>query len=360
MSAGFTPVFTVNSTTVLRESASEPDWYGRPVVEVLSDGTAVMIYYRAEAHATNAGALHISFSDDYGATWTVEDVDLDGNPVTGFPMNPPDALPDEDANEGFIFTAPDGNLIIHSMCHDWNVSGKGPYQSISTDGGKTWPALSQITIINYPSETGIVFSTNDYFVYDGVMYVGVAELSTALPNGDYRNALIKSPDSGAAWEFVSYMSALTQTSEVGIEYLDDGLIIAVLRTQSQETTFRNWSSDTGLTWSGIENITTMIPASGRHRIWTKKHLHGEANWWDDDNLLMCGFVFVDGQRRSALWMSKNRGVTWSAPLYVDIAYADGGYGDVFYNPVTGHYIYVNYRGDNNAADLVQYDISINW
>lgn len=311
-----------------------------------------MVYYRGTGHADNAGALHIRFSDDYGETWTAEDTDLDGDPVVGMPMDVPDADPTTDANEPWLYLAPNGDLVVHMWCIDWTtLTYAGSYQSISSDGGKTWGAVAQTSIAGVADPT-VVFTTDDHFVYDGVIYAGVSIKGTG-------EGIMKSEDNGATWTYIANVAS--GVSEIGIEYLGTSTIIAMLRDNGNTNTYRATSSDMGATWSAKEEITYHIPASGRHRIWTRARLEGSsATWWTDTQLVMCGFVFTGGNRRSCLWVSKDSGASWSAPLYVDDAYADGGYGDLFYNPNTGEYVFMCYRGTQFKADLVQYNISVDW
>src|SRR5690606_13582467 len=99
----------------------------------------------------------------------------------------------------------------------------------------------------------------------------------------------------------------------------------------------------------------------RHRIYTEKHLKREASWWTDARLIMCGYTYTpDGKRRNTLWFSDNQGVNWSEPYYVEVAYDDAGYGDIFYNPLTEEIVFICYRGEFTKADLVQYNLSVDW
>lgn len=340
----------------MRTNASGTDWFARPAVEVLDDDTTVMVYYGGTGHADNVGALHIKFSDDYGATWTAEDTNLSGGAVTGFPMNPPAELIDagQDSNEPWLYIAPNGDLLVHMWAVQWSTSNwGGSFQSRSTDGGLTWSTPIATPITGF-ADNDLVFTTDDHFVYDGVIYAACSQKNTPT----FNSSLMKSEDNGASWQFVANVSSLT--SEIGIEYVGNSTIRAVLRDANNVATWRSISTDMGQTWSTKEDITAMVPPSGRHRLWTDKHLRGEANWWDDDRMVMCCYVYFGTSRRNALFFSKDRGVTWSLPLYAESDYADAGYGDVFYNALTGGYTFMCYRGTNSKADLVQYNFTVEW
>lgn len=319
-----------------------------------------MVYRSANQHTFGGGALHIRFSDDYGATWTAEDTDLDGDPVSGFPMGPP-VDTDEEAIEPWLYLAPSGRLILHMWRYSWPSVSDGTYQSVSDNAGKTWSAAAAVTFTGYAGGN-IIYTTDDYFVHEGVIYAGGRE-TVDISESQIRSIFVKTEDEGDTWDFVANISGLSPgTSEVGLEYLGNNAIVAVMRSRTNAYTYKSVSADMGATWSAIVDISNTVLVSGRHRIWTRTHLEGSsAAWWTDTYLVMSGFVFTaDSKRRACLWFSKDSGVNWSAPHYVDDAYADGGYGDLFYNPNTDEYVFMCYRGLTTKADLVQYNLSVSW
>lgn len=347
---------TLNATAVIRESSVEPDWFGRPVTEVLSNGTVVMIYYRSTAHTGQGfGALHISFSDDYGDTWTAEDTDLSGDPVTGFPMNPPDAAANEDAAEPYLIQLDDGTLIVTMWRVNFSVpSYQGTYQSRSTDGGLTWTTPERVTISGVPNDTNC-FIHCDHFILGGVVYATVETKSPAE-----KMSLISSDDDCVTWTLVS--DILTATTEAGIEYVGDDTIVCVMRTENQKHTYLKRSVTLGATWGATNEYTWQIPAIGQPRLKTRAHIKGEADWWNDAYMILWGFTFgVENIRTNMVSLSKDRGISWTAPFDFDAPYGDAGYGDVFYNVTTGEYVFVTYRGTSaGPAQLVQYNFSVDW
>jgi hypothetical protein len=102
--------------------------------------------------------------------------------------------------------------------------------------------------------------------------------------------------------------------------------------------------------------------SGRHRLYTRMHLQGEAGWWRDPTLIMVGFQLMSPgnshPRRNAIWISPDRGETWTGPHYLDTESQDGGYGDIFWNG-SGYTVVIN-KGTLTAGNLVQYDLSIDF
>ncbi len=336
------------------------DWNGRASVEVVN-GVVVLVYQSSSAHAENDGNLHIRFSDDYGETWTAEDTKIGGGTPSGFPMEPPDAGAGEDAGEPWLYIAPNGDLLLHMWRVNYGTTSNGTYQSRSTDGGLTWSTPAAINFTGIADDTQ-VFATDDHFVYSGVIYA-CARVYDDEAGTNSKSIFIKSADNGTTWEYVSDISSFaTPTEEVGIEYLGSNNIIALLRDDGNAKTYKATSSDMGATWSALTDISDVFQASGRHRIFTRTHLEGGANWWTDNTLIVCGFELptlgFSNRRRNAIWLSRNGGTTWEGPYWVDLPTSDAGYGDMFYDPENNKYVFISYQGSLNTADLVQYKFSL--
>lgn len=314
-----------------------------------------MVYKTATDHSTNDGILHIKFSDDYGSTWSNVDKYIGGASVTGFPMNPPDLGAGEDCQEPWLMTAPNGDLLLHMWKDDYGVTQHGTWQSRSTDGGQSWTTPVQI------SPTGLtgpdqMFATDDHFVYDGVLYVGARYFSADWV--DAKVILIKSTDSGVTWSYVSTIAGYTPLAvEVGIEYIDNNNIIAVIRGDN-DLSWITYSHDMGLTWDSVRSVMDTIYGSGRHRIKTAAHIRQEANWWTDPVLIMTGYIPMAGGRSLIMWISEDKGNTWAMPFVVATVTGDTGYGDIFYNPNTSKYIYLSYYGSTSVADIKQYNLTL--
>ncbi len=369
----FTPYITgISQATLVSGTTSSGDWHGRASVVTLPSGVVVLTYRSGTSHGINDGELHIKFSDDYGATWTAEDTKLGGGGVTGFPMYPTGGAPadDEGPGEPWLYIAPNGNLILHMWNADYSVNCVGNWQSVSTDGGESWGATSQIDYSGIAGDNTI-FTTCDHFVLNGVIYAG-ARKYTDCTFAECYNLLMKSTDNGSTWEYVSDISSTTDstsgTNEVGLEYLGDGNIIAVLRDNDNAKTFKTTSTDMGATWAALSDITSAVGISGRHRVYTLAHLKGEKYWWRDQTLIMCGFEFISADppsglgRSSSVWISEDAGATWSGPYHCGVSQAhgsDAGYGDIFYDLDNDELVHINYWGSGSTAvDLYQYRIKL--
>jgi hypothetical protein len=369
----FNPVVTVTSSSTIDSGTGAEDWVARAsIVRRPSDDALVMAYYQATNHFNNEGALHIRFSGNHGSSWTAEDTALGvdgGGAVTGFPMNPPGAATPPDAGEPQLYVAPNGDLLIHMWLVDYATSMGGSYQSRSTDGGVSWTTPEQITFAGTGEDDDIVFSTDDYFVWDRVIYAGARIYTGGADGVPSRSILISSDDDGASWSQLSVImdddegdSPDFGGQEVGLEYLGNDTIIAMIRDNPHTKSYQRMSTDLGLTWGSLTNVTSTVGIAGRQRVRTRMHLMGEDGWWKDPMLIMSGFIHTDSgfsqDRRNAIWISPDRGTTWDGPHYVAAETEDAGYGDMFYDHTNSRYVYVVYQGTLDAASLNQYNLTI--
>lgn len=318
--------------------------------------TIIMVYSASPANNTPPASVHIKFSTDYGATWTDEDKFTNGNPVTGFPLS--------DLGQGLVVCAPNGNLIVLAWSDVAGV-GNGTYQSVSTDGGASWSAPSQITISGLSGADNLLtFATNQAVIVGSVIYVAAVHysyLNWQTNPESYYMSLIKSTDNGSTWAHVSQIGGASATGygEGSITRTGTNTLFATLRDLS-DNIYTTYSTNLGLTWSSP--ALCGIADGGRNMIYTRSQLHGDANWWLDPVLLMTGFVNTTPMdaRQNSLWVSVNRGETWSDAFALDTPAdgRDGGYGDMFWDATNSQYVAVNYRGLPAAADVKQYNLTI--
>jgi hypothetical protein len=289
----------------------------------------------------DADEMHIRFGTNYGATWTADDTFTDNAPVSGFPV----------ANAGMavIVHMPNGNLLIIYS------DGPGNKKITSSDGGKTWSAPAAITI------SGLTAEENDItFAIDQAIVVGSEIYVTCIHNSSpQKEFLIKSTDNGATWTYLSQIGGI-DAGEAGITYIGDNTFCAIVRG-TDDALYHSFSTNLGATWTAPELIGAAT--GGRPHLWTRAQLKGEANWWLDPVLIMCGFINSNGGRSNVLWISENAGGDWSTPYVLEAAIPSGGgyggYGDVIWNPTTSKYIAVMHYGSGAAkTDIKQYAVTI--
>jgi hypothetical protein len=344
----------LEATTGVRESVTEPDWFGRPSVKTLSSGATVMVYYRGTAHSTNQGAVHICFSDDYGETWTAEDTDLNDDAVAGFPMNPPDADAGEDANEPWLVRYDDDTLLLFIWRINWGTSLHGTYQSKSVDGGITWTTPTAVTITG-SRDSNYAFLTNDHFELAGRLYCAYEDAVDVI-----RCCVAYTDDKGANWAHLSVIGA--DTNEAALEYVGNNTVVSILRASGSDHTYIARSTNLATSWAAKTELTWRIPPIIRPRIKTRAHLKGEANWWEDTHLILWGGYMQGVDRVNCVSFSKDSGLTWTIPTVLDSPYFDASYGDILYNPTADTYEYLCYRGTsvNGPTQLVQYSLRVDW
>lgn len=366
------------TTTLVTGTISGKDWHGRAAIKRLNSGRLVMSYRDGTAHNVNDGSLHIKFSDDNGATWSAADELPDATPVDGFPMNPATLTAGQDAGEPWLYYFPETDrLVLHMWRVDYGVSNGGTWQSESEDGGATWTTSHGPIEFADPTASASThlrtFATDDDFIDEatGDLYA-VARIHTSVSAVAANQILIRTTDQGVTWERVGAATnprIVTSSEaggrggiEAGMEYTGSGRIVCMIRDGFSTNSYRRISTDMGETWGTLDNMTSTVGIAARQRIYTRAHLKGEADWWDDPVLIMTGFVLqTPGQsqgRRNAVWISEDAGATWSTPFYIDTASGDGGYGDIFYDDDNDQYVVVSYRGTLTVADLKQYRLTI--
>lgn len=357
---------TVDATTTIGSGGTN-DWWGRSYVARRDDGVLVLIYRRGTGHGSATSDLHIRFSDDNGATWTAEDTTLDAAAVLGFPMTP--SAGEINAGEGMPIVAPSGRLILLLWrvdgSGDWPQDPKGTEQSVSDDGGETWSAPVAVTFGGV-SDQEHTFATDDWFVYDGVIYTCIRTYNLDSPTDAYAS-LIKSEDDGATWTKVSDITTPgSDTHEVGLEYVGNSCIVALVGSFNNDETIQAISDDMGETWTTSDVTGTAASITRRHKLYTRAHLRGQANWWKDPVLVASCFENQtpgsSHPRRNAVligfWDSSSQTVTWDTLELIDSSTEDAGYGDIFYDTDNDQYVQLGYQGTLLAASLKQYRLSI--
>ena len=364
------PSVTVDTTTTLRTGGS-PDWHGRAAVCRWSQGDnrLVMVNQRSTAHQNNDGALQIQFSDDDGATWTAYNTTLGSGAVSGFPMTPTGATGSQDAGEGWLIELPSGRILLTIWRVDYSSDNDGTQYSWSDDGGETWTTPAACTFAGNVDDT-LTYATDDGFVdpATGTLYAITREYTT----GTYtacRIYLVSSTDDGATWTVVSTVMASNQggngSIEGGMEYLGDSTILVQMRDTDHVAAWQRISTDMGVTWGTLTDVTAQVGRAARQRIYTFAHLMGRAGWWNDNRILMTGFTQDTSgssqDRTNAVWIGRwdrnSHTVTWDGPHNMAATSEDGGYNDVFWR--TGlEFTQMSGRGTLAASSIIQYDFTV--
>ncbi|MHC4123986.1 MAG: sialidase family protein [Planctomycetota bacterium] len=359
------------TTTVI--SAEPGAHVSRNAIKVLPDGTWALVYNRANNHCgTEWSCVNIRFSKNYGKTWSNKNTCLDGSPVKGLPCRNSDNLATSDP---WLYVAPNGDLVIHFWRIDWRKKiTKGTWAIASHDGGRTWSSSPQQVKFEGIADSNRVFCGEQDFCVDGRLYAGFREFSSDK-FGHGRCFFAVSDDNGLSFKMQGHLQDPTKstpwmTGEAGYEYLGSQDIVAVVFGYLREgglgrqLTFVTYSHDMGKTWTPLHEVTAQTDSIHRPRVYTRKHLQQAPNWWDDDVLICTGTLDqsrsgnINRGRTNSVWISPDRGQTWTTFWGLDAKFYDGGYGDLAYDPDEGKFLVIMYTGDMEETVLKQYRFRI--
>lgn len=361
---------TVDSTSTL-VTGGALDWIGRASVVRRPDDTLVLAYQRSTGHAVNDGTgIHLIMSDDDGATWSAEDTNVAAAAITGAPLKPADCTASQDAGEPWLIYAPNGDLLLFTWRVDYNLDNDGTYIFRSTDDGETWDAGTGP--IDWGGLTAaqdlLTYCTDDGFVIGSTMYIFGRVYADGSDYDPSAVVMMTSSNDGLTWTRIATIVSSTALGgqgaiEIGAERVGATSFHVMIRDTAHTNGYTATSSDLGVTWSSLTDVSSTAGIVGRPRLYTRAHLKGQANWWLDPIVIGVGFVQQTSgssqDRRNCVWVSRDHGVTWSTPFYIDTTDVDAGYGDIFYDAGNDQYVVVNYKGASlNAADLKQYRLTI--
>lgn len=288
-----------------------------------------LVYRAGSAHNSNGGTVDYKYSDDDGVTWAY--------PGTARTLVGPSS--GDDLRDPFIIVLASGRLLLgYDYKTPWNGSPATFTVKLiySDDGGTTWSApytIPDTAAGNQATGTSqpIQLADNSILIFGNV---------NDTSGGVLYSVLWKSTDNGATFPTqidVAKNIAVREYAEPQGRLLTSGRIICLLRSDTNQHTWRTVSSDNGATWSAPTDVLT---ASGRPDfVEVKPGLLG----------LFCRTNNTDFYAR---WTySADEGLTWAA-----LANTDGATDLLMYsapvvtsaNTITNVYSYENSSSD---ADL---------
>jgi len=343
------PILVIGTEQVI--ASNPPLWYGRVGKAKIAGGLTLLTYMENTNHDQGPGIIHLRETTDESA-WSDQDKHLDGSPFANFPTSFPST------SEADMIKMPDGSIVVYHW-HPNDLPLPMQHQSRSLDG-QTFPPFVPSVIEDTPNPLLSAFCESHFTVGNRVYLAGRELLG--LNGSTVRRSWYKTDDNGESYQFIAPITQWGgEGTEVGITRISDDLCIGILRSWDEKRTFRTYGYGTpgllGTSWTTPEDITALIPAIIRPRVYTLAQLAGEPDWWLDPNLVLQGCVkqvqsASTHKRRNVIFRSWDSGVNWSAPGYFDVGFPDGGYNSLLqYDDL---YKLTAYRGSQDTSDVINY------
>lgn len=257
----------------------------------LRSGRLHLVYRTGTAHNSDGGTINYKYSDDEGATWSTPGTAVViATPASGVDYRDPS-----------IAALASGRLIVgFDVKNPWNGSAISTYTMYSDDGGTTWSSPAAVA----DSFTGAEADGTSQAIQlgDGTVLLPGYGLDTGDSN--YRSAIWVSTDGGATFGGeITIADGSRWYQEPQVRLLTTGDIVGLIRSDTNEHTWRVLSSDGGATWSSPSDVLT---ASSR------------PDWVE----YRPGRIILFGRNNNsqfyARWTtSRDSGLTWDALANVD-------------------------------------------
>lgn len=372
------------ATDVIPFTVGGNDWQGRMNFIENALGEWVFVWTEGVQHSdpsASTARFNIAFSDDEGDTFSDNNEDLEGNPVSGFPLTP--QSPADFIGDAQLFKCPNGDLIL--ICQErgtgtaaWNGTNVTQSQYRSTDNGKSWLYdldFCEAIGLTTEEEKGQIQGNYENIVIGNTIYLACARYISEV--ADSRQYFVKSEDNAQTWEIVSEITSSGERTyawtEVSLAWLGGTKILAIARTANVGGGEARMSNDMGQTWGTVVDIQAALGYTGVHQPRTMVFR---------DFLLLAGrdnkrFV---GEPTTGLY--NDRCSFWTIPIasvldmsfsgmrrqYLDPYYtgasttplSQGDAGYVRFLPkADGSFVFFGYWGTHSAAKIYKYIVNRN-
>lgn len=376
------PNQSADRTSFLSYTRVGNDWQGRANLLENELGEWVMIWVEGVDHSDRSDAtqrVNISFSNDEGETWTANNLDLNSNPVSGFPLEA-QAVGGVVVDNNF-FKCPNGDLIIlgieqvPSGSSGWNGLNVTISQFRSTNHGKTW-TYDQ----DFPTQVGLTTAAQkgsvqgcfEHMTIGADVYVPLLIVNTSL--SDSRVVLCKTTNNADTWSIVGDIVGLGERpdtwTETGLVHLGGSKIAAVGAPNGvnfNEVEYRE-SEDLGVTWGTVRSIYAELGYTGICQP-TMIVLGGNILLSGRDTKKVVGNDLLSLRDRCSVWTTEvadpfqvaNTRRNYLDPYYSGastsaLLQGDAGYGRALQKSDNSVF-YVGYYGLSGEALIYKYSVS---
>lgn len=324
--------------------------YRIPAIVRLNDGTLVASADRRKNNSADLPGdidVEVKISKDNGKTWSEPITVARGGSEHGY---------------GDAAMATDGKIIHMVLVGGYGLWSIDPmytmsmYYTKSTDGGKTWANLVDISNSikgdRYPY-SGFFGSGNGIVTTKGKICFVAAMRATASPGGRMDNVLVYSDDKGETWHTSDV--ARYNGDESKIVELANGDLLISSRNRDRGLNARTYviSKDNGKTWSEPKRWSQVAGNScngGIARYTLARN--GEVK-----NRLLHTLPADASRRNLTLFLSEDEGQTW--PISRVICKGEAAYSEIVIL-LNGEIGIISEEKDNPAYDIYFTKVSLNW
>ena len=204
-----------------------------------------------------------------------------------------------------LYTLPDGTIIlwfVTIMGRGWDTAR--PFWQRSTDGGQSWTPPER-----FSTRDGLMFRCRPLRLSSGRLVLPAYDEVT------WEGLPLLSDDGGDNWREAGRMTAPTGCIQPAVVELDDGSLLAFLRTGGDGgCIWQSRSTDRGESWSACTETALPNPNAGIDLIRLR-----------DGRLLLACNPLRYGRHRLAVAVSDDLGETWQTQTFEDEPEAEFSY-----------------------------------
>jgi len=222
-----------------------------PGLVMCDNGDLLAAYRQGVRHATGPGYVMTKRSTDGGATWGAAVKAISGGTSV-------------DYGTATLSKLPDGRLVLTTWTRDWTTTPQTLYPNgvklhISSDNGKTWPAV-RVVDTGGDFAKGSVSESPVSVADDGSWVITVYGFDTD-DTTHYRVMTLRSFDEGVTWQDrVKFADPNRSFNEGSVNKLPGGRLVLTVRDEVRQVWTGATSDDNGCTWTPLTDQILSLAA----------------------------------------------------------------------------------------------------